>query len=159
MIRKSSSSRLSTPWDATLRLGKLRVFWLHCNTGTSFRGHTFDVIMISILRASTTSSVLSTLDEKLGQLATQAAADSAVKEAYDKQYQLNVTEMQSKQKETVVKPLAPRPPPNPNLKSGPTAAGLALLAARNAKEAEKNKQAGKEAENTMDIDDENKGKR
>lgn len=125
----------------------------------SFRGLAFDVIMISILRASTTSSVLSTLDEKLGQLATQAAADSAAKEAYDKQYQLNVTEMQNKQKETVVKPLAPRPPPNPNLKSGPTAAGLALLAARNAKEAEKNKQAGKEAENTMDVDDENKGKR
>ncbi|KAI0085712.1 hypothetical protein BDY19DRAFT_896219 [Irpex rosettiformis] len=109
--------------------------------------------------ASTTSSVLSTLDQKLGQLANQVAADNAAKESYDKQYQLNVSEMQNKQKEAAVKPLAPRPPPNPNVKSGPTAAGLALLAARNAKEAEKNKQAAKDAENTMDVDDENKAKR
>ena len=84
--------------------------------------------------------------------------DNAAKEAYDRQYQLNVSEMVAKQKEAVIKPLAPRPPPNPNLKSGPTAAGLALLAARNAKEAEKNKLAGKDTENVMDVDDENKAK-
>ena len=109
-------------------------------------------------RASTTSSVLSTLDQKLGQLANQVSLDHAAKEAYDRQYQLNVSEMVAKQKEAVIKPLAPRPPPNPNLKSGPTAAGLALLAARNAKEAEKNKLAGKDTENVMDVDDENKAK-
>ncbi|KAI0344046.1 hypothetical protein BDW22DRAFT_1355330 [Trametopsis cervina] len=107
--------------------------------------------------ATTTSSVLATLDEKLGQIAARTAAENTAKEVYERQYLANVVEMQTKQKEAVVKPVIVRPPPTvPTVKSGPTAAGLALLAKREA--AEKQKELAKERENNMDVDDENKSK-
>lgn len=101
---------------------------------------------------------MSALDEKLGQLAQQAAADNAGKALYDKQYQVNVAEVQAKQKEPPPKPPAPRPP-NP-LKSGPTAAGLALLARKEKEEAERKAERERIAQggdSNMDVDDE-KGK-
>lgn len=110
----------------------------------------------SISRASTTSSVLSTLDAKLVQLAKQASEETAAKEVYDKQYQANVQEVQGKAKE--VKPLAPRPVNT--VKSGPTAAGLALLEKQKEKEREAERQREREraeGEN-MDVDDDTKGK-
>lgn len=102
------------------------------------------------VRASTTSAVLSTLDDKLGQLAQQAAASLSAKESYDKQYQANVVEVQTKQKEPP-KPPAPRPPNA--LKSGPTAAGLALLAKKEEAERLKAEQA-QVGDSNMEVDDE-----
>ena len=66
--------------------------------------------------------MLATLDAKLVQLSRQTAEDKTAKEAYDKVYQATLSEVQEKARE--VKPVV-RPQ---NLqKSGPTAAGLALM--------------------------------
>lgn len=73
-------------------------------------------------RADTTSAVLSTLDQKLSTLSTQAVKDKTIKEAYDKQFRINLTEVQDKQREAKLHAARPI---GPQLKSGMTAAGIA----------------------------------
>lgn len=106
-------------------------------------------------RASTTSSVLATLDEKLAKLSKQAADDKVAKELYDKAYQATLGEIQEKQKEVK---LVQRPVNT--LKSGPTAAGIALMEKREREAAEaKERETREKKGDDMDVDDENgKGK-
>jgi len=108
--------------------------------------------------ASTTSAVLATLDDKLAKLSKQTVADKTAKEVYDKAYQTALGEVQEKQKEVK---LANRPVNT--LKSGPTAAGLALLERRKEERREAEEREARERErkgsDEMDVDDENgKGK-
>ena len=103
--------------------------------------------------------MLATLDDKLAKLARQAGEDKAAKEAYDKAYHAALGSVQEKQKEVK---LVNRPVNT--LKSGPTAAGLALMERRKGQErqaAEEREAKGRERRggDDMDVDDENgKGK-
>lgn len=96
-------------------------------------------------RASTTSAVLNTLDQKLSTLSGQAARDKTAKDAYDKQFRINLTEVQDKQREAklhAARPIGPQP------KSGMTEAGKA--------EREKELQREREREQrgeSMDVDE------
>lgn len=100
--------------------------------------------------------MLATLDVKLVQLSRQTAEDKTAKEAYDKVYQVTLSEVQEKARE--VKPVV-RPQ---NLqKSGPTAAGLALMQKQKEKEREAERAKEREIEEiAMDVDDtgDSKGK-
>lgn len=108
--------------------------------------------------ASTTAAVLSTLDEKLGILSKQAAHDKSTKDAHERLYQANLQEVYEKQREAKV--AAVRPAGAPQLKSGPTAAGMALMEKEREKERqreqqEKEREQGESGggENGMDVDD------
>ncbi|GJE89182.1 hypothetical protein PsYK624_052770 [Phanerochaete sordida] len=106
--------------------------------------------------ASTTSAVLATLDDKLAKLSKQAVQEKAAKETYDKAYQGVLGEITEKQKEVK---LVNRPVNT--LKSGPTAAGIALMERRKEQErlAAEEREREKKAADEMDVDDENgKGK-
>ncbi len=84
-------------------------------------------------------------------MSTQTTADKAAKEAYEALYQQNLREVQDKQKEVK---LVPRPVNT--LKSGPTAAGLALLESQREKEREREREKERERERErdgMDVDD------
>lgn len=101
--------------------------------------------------------MLATLDDKLARLTKQAVEDKATKEVYDKAYQTALGEVQEKQKEVK---LVNRPVNT--LKSGPTAAGLALMERRKEQErlaAEEREARERKGSDEMDVDDENgKGK-
>lgn len=102
--------------------------------------------------------MLATLDDKLAKLSKQTVEDKTAKEVYDKAYQTALGEVQEKQKEVK---LANRPVNT--LKSGPTAAGLALLERRKEERREAEEREARERErkgsDEMDVDDENgKGK-
>ncbi|KAJ3541899.1 hypothetical protein NM688_g6029 [Phlebia brevispora] len=125
--------------------------------------------------ASTTSAVLTSLDEKLVQLSQQAAEEKAKKDDYDKKYQQLLHEVQEKQKEPKI---IQRPANMP--KSGPTDAGKKFNEARQrrereererkereenerreaekqAKEKEKESDAAKENDkDSMDVDDDSR---
>lgn len=90
-------------------------------------------------------------------LTKQAAAEKTSKEAYEKAYDITLQSVQEKQKEIKII----QRPVN-TLKSGPTAAGLALMEKRKEQErlAEEREREAREKKNEdMDVDDENgKGK-
>ncbi len=68
------------------------------------------------------------------------------KEAYEKQYRINLTEVQDKQREAKIN--ASRPVGGPQLKSGMTAAGRAELDKELRLQAEKNARG-----DSMDVDE------
>jgi len=84
--------------------------------------------------ASTTSAVLLTLDDRLTLLKKQAKADKETFTAHDALVQRNLREVHDKQRE--VRLSKNNPTGGPPLKSGPTAAGLALLEKQKEKERE-----------------------
>jgi COP9 signalosome complex subunit 7 len=115
--------------------------------------------------ASTTSAVLSTLDEKLVQLAEQTSTDKKKKDAYAASYQRTLHEVQEKLREPKIIPRAPNAP-----KSTMTEAGRAYKEAheRQLREKEEKEKAAKEAKDkekekdkenadAMDVDDEGSG--
>ena len=101
--------------------------------------------------------MLATLDERLTKLTRQAIEEKTSKDAYEKAYDITLQSVQEKQKEIKII----QRPVN-TLKSGPTAAGLALMEKRKEQErlAEEREREAKEKKNDdMDVDDENgKGK-
>lgn len=130
-----------------------------------YRSHACD------FRASTTSAVLSTLDDRLSLLKQQSKTEKDTLSAHDAIVQHNLREVLDKQRE--VKLSRNNPTGGPPLKSGPTAAGLALAerqrakereaaAAREREQQEKEKDKGKgpdENADSMDVDEpEGKGK-
>lgn len=106
-------------------------------------------------RASTTSAVLTSLDEKLALLSGQAAVEKAKKEEYDKKYQQALRDVQEKQKEPKI---IQRPANAP--KSGPTAAGKAFNEARERemREREERERREREKESEKKEDKKEKGK-
>lgn len=119
-----------------------------------------------MLRASTTSAVLATLDEKLSELSIRTTNSKAMKDIYEKRFQATLKEVVDKQKEARN---ANKAAPLPG-KSGPTAAGLVVLEQERERERlrkreqamEKEKEEQQEGDkDSMDVDDpveEGKGK-
>ena len=99
-------------------------------------------------RASTTSAVLETLDDKLARLSEQASVDKIAKEEYDKVYAQTLHEIQEKSKEIKI---IPRPANAP--KSGMTEKGREYLAARQREAREREAREHENNENSMDVDD------
>ncbi|KAH8101385.1 hypothetical protein BXZ70DRAFT_932799 [Cristinia sonorae] len=102
--------------------------------------------------ASTTSAVLATLDERLELLKRQAKTEKDMTSFYETQAQRTLREVQDKHRE--VKLTRNNPAGGPQLKSGPTAAGLALAE----RQKEKEREAARERERQAQASDKGKGR-
>ncbi|KAI0078495.1 hypothetical protein K474DRAFT_1660308 [Panus rudis PR-1116 ss-1] len=99
--------------------------------------------------ASLTTAILSTLDQKVSKLVTQTTQEKAARIAHEDSIQKIIKEITDHQKE--VKFNLQRAAAAPMLKSGPTAAGLALIEKKEAEQ--KDKERERDRENNMDIDE------
>ena len=118
-------------------------------------------------RASTTSAVLATLDDRLTLLKQQAKTEKDTLVAHDKVVQRHLREVLDTQRE--IKLSRNNPTGGPPLKSGPTAAGLALAEKHKEKEREaarererqlerQNSKGNEENVDSMDVDEPGDGK-
>ena len=112
------------------------------------------------IRASTTSAILATLDEKLSQISGRTALSKKSRDQYEKQYQVTLKEVVDKQKEQ----RNANKQPVYSGKKGLTAAGIAERdrqqererRAREEAEREREREKQKEAEedkDRMDVDE------
>ncbi|CDO70947.1 hypothetical protein BN946_scf184829.g56 [Trametes cinnabarina] len=102
--------------------------------------------------ASTTSSVLATLDQKLTELSTRAVMAKNEKEQYDKVYQATLREVAEKQKEA----RNASKPQNFTGRTGVTPAGLAELARERERHQQREREKVKESaedRDSMDVDE------
>ncbi|KAI0327314.1 hypothetical protein GY45DRAFT_1257316 [Cubamyces sp. BRFM 1775] len=99
--------------------------------------------------ASTTASVLATLDQKLTELSTRSITAKKEKEQYDKAYQATLKEVADKQKEArnanKAQALSGR--------TGPTDAGLAELKREKLRQAQEKGKENDDDRDSMDVDE------
>ncbi|THH31581.1 hypothetical protein EUX98_g2627 [Antrodiella citrinella] len=101
--------------------------------------------------ASTSSAILTTLDDRLTLLKQQAKTEKETLTAHDATVQRNLRDVQDKVRE--VRLSKNNPSGGPPLKSGPTAAGLALLEKQKEKEREAARQKELEKQKALGIDE------
>ncbi len=104
---------------------------------------------LTVHRASTTSAVLATLDEKLAELANRTITSKQVKAVYEKQYQSTLKEVVDKQKEARNASRAAIPTGRTNL----TAAGVAERDREREREREREERERKEREKNENKDE------
>lgn len=110
---------------------------------------------MGVRRASTTASVLATLDTKLVELSNRTATEKTMKEAYDKGYQATLREVVDKQKDS-------RNAPKTHVftsRSGITDAGRVELQREQERQQRLRERAKNDGndENSMDIDEPSEG--
>ena len=109
------------------------------------------ILQLSPLRASTTSAVLATLDDKLSEIANRTVTSKKMKDAYEKQYQGTLKEVVDKQKEA----RNANRPVNNGLRTEVTPAGQAERERELERQRERERKRERERENKddMDVDD------
>ena len=132
-IKRGSSSKSSIRLAVIWNLGRLKVYLPLYRTG-EFPLFSLTFQYTDRCRASTTSAVLATLDERLALLKKQAKTETETLKGHDSTVQRTLRDVLDKQRE--VKLARNNPTGGPALKSGPTAAGLALAEKQKEKEKE-----------------------